>query len=183
MMIRNANRNISVSKSHGYTLEKVKYALDFVNKAGRNTTLEQWVEAYNYIRGTNESVKGCHKCAAAKFTAGVRNYAQYGYLTLINFGYKPEDFTDKAEEQPVSALSNDNVEQQPNVVVEPALLVADVNIEQVEDTVEETSQVDNEVAESEITCNDEKQVPELVEEKKPVIKKRKGGRPKKSDKK
>jgi hypothetical protein len=74
-MIRNSNRNISVAKGHGYTFEKVKYALDFVNGAGRNTTIEDWVKAYNYIKGTNENANGCHACKAAKFTAGVRNYA------------------------------------------------------------------------------------------------------------
>ena len=95
-MIRNANRNISVAKGHGYTFEKVKFALDFVNKAGRNTTLEDWVNAYNYIKGTNETAKGCQACKSAKFTAGVRNYAQYGYLTLLNEGYKQEDFTGAA---------------------------------------------------------------------------------------
>lgn len=177
-MIRNANRNISVSKGHGYTVEKVKFAKDFINNAGRNTTLEDWVQAYNYIKGTNETVKGCQRCAAAKFTASVRNYAQYGYLTLINEGHTPDEFIDNPVivennvegDKPVATLEN-NVEQpvveettenacfpekQANVVVEPALRVADVNIEQVEDTVEE----------------------EVVEVEQPVIKK-KAGRPKK----
>ena len=94
-MIRNANRNISVSKAHSYTVEKVKYAMDFINSPSRNKTLEDWVNAYNHIKGTNESAQGCQACKAAKFTAGVRNYAQYGYLTLINEGHKPEEFTDK----------------------------------------------------------------------------------------
>lgn len=106
-MIRNSNRNISVAKGHGYTFDKVKYALDFVNKAGRNTTIEDWVAAYNYIKGTNEDAKGCKACKAAKFTAGVRNYAQYGYLTLLNEGYKQEDFLDKPEvvEEVVSTVT------------------------------------------------------------------------------
>ncbi len=43
MMIRNANRNISVAKGHGYTLEKVKFAVNFVQKSGRNTTINDWV--------------------------------------------------------------------------------------------------------------------------------------------
>ena len=143
-MIRNSNRNISVAKGHGYTFDKVKYALDFVNKAGRNTTIEDWVAAYNYIKGTNEDAKGCKACKAAKFTAGVRNYAQYGYLTLLNEGYKQEDFLDKPE-------------------------------------VVETTQVDNEVVETENDCVEEKQ-PETVAEEKPVVRK-KGGRPKKEVKK
>lgn len=95
MMIRNANRNISVAKGHGYTLEKVKFAVNFVQKSGRNTTINDWVAAYNYIKDANETAQGCQACKAAKFTAAVRNYARYGYMTLLNEGYKPEDFEDK----------------------------------------------------------------------------------------
>ena len=144
-MIRNANRNISVAKGHGYTFEKVKFALDFVNKAGRNTTLEDWVNAYNYIKGTNETAKGCQACKSAKFTAGVRNYAQYGYLTLLNEGYKQEDFLSESEvveevvetqvDNEVLETENDCVEEkQPETVVEPSL---QGNVEVSEDTVKE----------------------------------------------
>ena len=124
-MIRNANRNISVSKGHQYTVEKVKFAKDFINNAGRNTTLEDWVQAYNYIKGTNETAKGCQRCAAAKFTASVRNYAQYGYLTLINEGHTPDEFLDKPEvEQPVVEETSDNgcfEEKQANEVAEATI--------------------------------------------------------------
>lgn len=143
-MIRNSNRNISVAKGHGYTFEKVKYALDFVNGAGRNTTIEDWVKAYNYIKGTNENANGCHACKAAKFTAGVRNYAQYGYLTLLNEGYKAEDFIDKP-----SLQSNVEVEQ-PLTKDDETLLSA---LETLENVQEATSQE---------TCNEEKQVEELA---------------------
>lgn len=143
-MIRNSNRNISVAKGHGYTFEKVKYALDFVNGAGRNTTIEDWVKAYNYIKGTNENANGCHACKAAKFTAGVRNYAQYGYLTLLNEGYKAEDFIDKP-----SVESNVEVEQ-PLTKDDETLLSA---LETLENVQEATSQE---------TCNEEKQVEELA---------------------
>ena len=94
-MIRNANRNISVAKGHGYTLEKVKFAVNFVQKSGRNTTINDWVAAYNYIKDANETAQGCQACKAAKFTAAVRNYARYGYMTLLNEGYSPSDFEDK----------------------------------------------------------------------------------------
>ena len=175
-MIRNANRNISVAKGHGYEFSKVKFALDFVNKAGRNTTLEDWVNAYNYIKGTNETAKGCQVCKSAKFTAGVRNYAQYGYLTLLNEGYKAEDFKDKPE------LNN----------AEPQ----DVETETSPETCNEEQQVPelfNEVkplAETtENDCVEEKQpetvaedtVKEVVEEQPNVRKK--AGRPKKEVKK
>lgn len=97
MMIRNANRNISVAKGHGYEIEKVKFAVNFVEKAGRNTTIDEWVAAYNYIKNANETAQGCQSCKAAKFTAAVRNYARYGYLTLLNEGYSPDDFKDNVE--------------------------------------------------------------------------------------
>lgn len=89
------NKNISVSKSHNYTVDKVKYAMDFLKRQGRNTTLDEWVEVYNYVKGTNETAKGCQRCAAAKFKAGVNNYAHYGYMTLINEGHSSDEFIDK----------------------------------------------------------------------------------------
>lgn len=95
-MIRDSKSNISVSKGHGYTVEKVKFAVNFVEKAGRNTTIDEWVAAYNYIKNANETAQGCQACKAAKFTAAVRNYARYGYLTLLNEGHSPEEFTDAA---------------------------------------------------------------------------------------
>lgn len=95
-MIRDSKSNISVSKGHGYTVEKVKFAVNFVEKAGRNTTIDEWVAAYNYIKNANETAQGCQSCKAAKFTAAVRNYARYGYLTLLNEGHSPEEFKDAA---------------------------------------------------------------------------------------
>lgn len=162
-MIRNSNRNISVAKGHGYEFSKVKFALDFVNKAGRNTTIEDWVNAYNYIKGTNETAKGCQACKSAKFTAGVRNYAQYGYLTLLNEGYKQEDFLDKpevVEEVVETQVDNEVVETENDCFEEkqPETVAAfDTNVEQ--------------------TVVEEKQV-----EEKPKVRK-KGGRPKKEVKK
>lgn len=121
----NSDRNISVSPGHQYTFEKVKYAIDFVNKAGRNTTINDWVEAYNYLRGANETAQGCQACKAAKFTAAVRNYARYGYMTLLNFGYTPEDFkdgnivedskVDAAEPEVVSTVTETADEGEPTV--------------------------------------------------------------------
>lgn len=157
-MIRNSNRNISVAKGHGYTFDKVKYALDFVNKAGRNTTIEDWVAAYNYIKGTNEDAKGCKACKAAKFTAGVRNYAQYGYLTLLNEGYKQEDFLDKPE------------------------VVEEVVETQVDNEVVETENDCVEEKQSETVAAFGTNVKQKVAEEKPVVRK-KGGRPKKEVKK
>lgn len=106
-MIRNSKSNISVSKGHGYTVEKVKFAVNFVEKAGRNTTIDEWVAAYNYIKNANETAQGCQACKAAKFTAAVRNYARYGYLTLLNEGHSPEEFKDAASKD---VERKDNVE-------------------------------------------------------------------------
>lgn len=159
-MIRNANRNISVSKGHGYTVEKVKYAIDFINASNRTKTLEDWVNAYNHIKGTNETAKGCQACKAAKFTAAVRNYAQYGYLTLINEGHKPEEFKDEPEvsaetyteqeKAPELAEATENgceTEKQSETVAEPSL---QGNVEVVEETSPET-------------CNGQEQVEEVAE--------------------
>lgn len=93
MLIRNRKSdNIVVAKTHSYTVDKVKKAMEFINSSGRNTSVEDWVNIYNFIKGTNESASGCKACAAAKYTAGVRNYAKYGYLTLLNEGHTPDEF-------------------------------------------------------------------------------------------
>lgn len=149
-MIRNANRNISVSKGHGYTVEKVKYALDFINSSNRNKTLDDWVSVYNHIKGTNETAQGCQACKAAKFTAAVRNYAQYGYLTLINEGHKPEEFTN----QPSAILQSAKVEE-PVEEVSAETYVEEKKVEELNETSAEA-------------CNEEQQVPELFNEVKPL---------------
>ena len=92
MLIRNKNNNIVVAKGHGYTVEKVTAALKFINSAGRNTKVSEWVEMYNYLKNASDKIEGCKPCASAKYTAAVRNYAKYGYLTLLNEGHKPEEF-------------------------------------------------------------------------------------------
>lgn len=110
-LIRNRKGdNIVVAKGHGYTVEKVKKAMDFLGTSNRYTTLNEWVEIYNFIRNANESATGCKSCQAAKYTASVRNYAKYGYMTLINEGHKPEEFgigVEKDEEmKPVENAEN-----------------------------------------------------------------------------
>lgn len=103
MLIRNKNNNIVVAKGHGYTVEKVKAALKFINSTGRNTKVQEWVEMYNYLKNASDKVEGCKPCAAAKYTASVRNYAKYGYLTLLNEGHKPEEFGigEKKTQEPI----------------------------------------------------------------------------------
>ena len=114
-MIRDSKSNISVSKGHGYTVEKVKFAVNFVEKAGRNTTIDEWVAAYNYIKNANETAQGCQACKAAKFTAAVRNYARYGYLTLLNEGYSPDDFKDEPVKTAEDELLENALESLHNV--------------------------------------------------------------------
>lgn len=103
MLIRNKNNNIVVASGHGYTVEKVSKALKFINSAGRNTKVQEWVEMYNYLKNASDKVEGCKSCAAAKYTASVRNYAKYGYLTLLNEGHKPEEFGigEKKTQEPI----------------------------------------------------------------------------------
>ena len=114
-MIRDSKSNISVSKGHGYTVEKVKFAVNFVEKAGRNTTIDEWVAAYNYIKNANETAQGCQACKAAKFTAAVRNYARYGYLTLLNEGHSPEEFKDEPVKTAEDELLENALESLHNV--------------------------------------------------------------------
>ena len=114
-MIRDSKSNISVSKGHGYTVEKVKFAVNFVEKSGRNTTIDEWVAAYNYIKNANETAQGCQACKAAKFTAAVRNYARYGYLTLLNEGYSPDDFKDEPVKTAEDELLENALESLHNV--------------------------------------------------------------------
>lgn len=133
MMIRNANRNISVAVGHGYTLQKVKFAVNFVQKSGRNTTINDWVAAYNYIKDANETAQGCQACKAAKFTAAVRNYARYGYMTLLNEGYSPSDFEDKpVKVDEISKVEVDTVQagdesQEENLEQEVEQLVSSID--------------------------------------------------------
>ena len=140
MLIRNKNNNIVVASGHGYTVEKVSKALKFINSAGRNTKVQEWVEMYNYLKNTSDKIEGCKPCAAAKYTASVRNYAKYGYLTLLNEGHKPEEFGigEKKPQEPIEneekriVLTSDSEVLQK--VEEPK---EDVVIEEVKEALEE----------------------------------------------
>lgn len=156
MMIRNANRNISVAKGHGYEIEKVKYAVNFVEKAGRNTTIDEWVAAYNYIKNANETAQGCQSCKAAKFTAAVRNYARYGYLTLLNEGHSPEEFKDAASKD--VERKDEPVKTAEDELLENAL----ESLHNVQETTENS-------------CDEEKQ-PETVAEQKPKVRRKKNAK-------
>lgn len=157
MLVRNKeNRNISVSKGHQYTVEKVRKAIEFVNHTGRNTTVQEWVEMYNYLKNADDSIKGCKPCAAAKYTASVRNYARFGYLTLLNEGHKPEEFGigEKKTKEPIENEEKRIVLEEK--VEEPK---EDAVIEEVKEALQEES-VQEEPAE-------EPKVEEVVEEPKP----------------
>lgn len=117
MLIRNKNNNIVVASGHGYTVEKVSKALKFINSVGRNTKVQEWVEMYNYLKNASDKVEGCKSCAAAKYTASVRNYAKYGYLTLLNEGHKPEEFGigEKKTKEPIENEEKRIVLEEPKV--------------------------------------------------------------------
>ena len=89
MLIRNGKHNISVATVNGYTVEKVKKAIEFVKKANRRTPLNDYLEMYNYLKDSNEVVRGCNSCAYTKYKLAVERYAKYGYLTLVNTGTDP----------------------------------------------------------------------------------------------
>ena len=105
MLIRNGKHNISVSTVNGYTEEKVKKAIEFVKKANRRTPLNDYLEIYNYLKDTNEVVRGCNSCAYTKYKLAVERYAKYGYLTLVNTGTDPSlldtDLVDTKEDEHV----------------------------------------------------------------------------------
>lgn len=156
MLIRNKNNNIVVASGHGYTVEKVSKALKFINSAGRNTKVQEWVEMYNYLKNASDKVEGCKACAAAKYTASVRNYAKYGYLTLLNEGHKPEEFGigEKKTQEPIENEEKRIVLEEK--VEEPK---EDAVIEEVKEALQEEP-VQEEPAE-------EPKVEEVVEEPKP----------------
>ena len=91
------NSNIGYSRVHNYTVETVKWAMDFVNKTNRFTSVQEWLDAYNYLKGTDKKLEGCRSCAATKYVQGVKNYAKLGYLVLMNEGHKVEEFKDEPE--------------------------------------------------------------------------------------
>jgi len=97
------NRNISVAKINGYTLEKVKRAKKYLDEIGnnkRNFDFARLVTMYNDILGMNDSTSGC-RCQSPKYYNGIQNYYKYGKLTLINNGLAKEtDFIEK-EETPI----------------------------------------------------------------------------------
>ena len=181
MLIRNKNNNIVVAKGHGYTVEKVTAALKFINSAGRNTKVSEWVEMYNYLKNASDKIEGCKPCASAKYTAAVRNYAKYGYLTLLNEGHKPEEFgigEKKTVQEPIEneekriVLTSDSevIENVGEKVEEPK---EDAVIENVKEALQEepvTSEnevIVNEMSDVQEEATEEPKVEEVVEEPKP----------------
>ena len=127
------NRNISIAKVNGYTLEKVKRAKQYLNEIGSNKRhfdFKRLVAMYNDILGTNESPNGC-SCQSPKYYNGIQNYYNYGKLTLINNGYSESDFEDKKEEEPAPI---ENEEKRINLGTEAILELSDgVSEDKVED--------------------------------------------------
>lgn len=108
MLIRNGKHNIAVSSINGYTVEKVKKAIEFVKKANRRTSLNDYLQMYNYLKDTNEVVRGCNSCAYTKYKLAVERYAKYGYLTLVNTGTDPSLLdTDLVETKEVEQIENE----------------------------------------------------------------------------
>ena len=172
MLIRNKNNNIVVAKGHGYTVEKVTAALKFINSAGRNTKVSEWVEMYNYLKNASDKIEGCKPCAAAKYTASVRNYAKYGYLTLLNEGHKPEEF----------GIGEKKTVQEPIENEEKRIVLEEKVEEPKEDAVVEEGTSDSEVIENVKEALEEEQEEPVEEEKQEEIAQDKPKRGRKSSK-
>ena len=172
MLVRNKeNRNISVSKGHQYTVEKVSKAIEFVNHAGRNTKVQEWVEMYNYLRNTDEKIIGCKPCAAAKYTASVRNYAHLGYLTLLNEGHKPEEFGIGEKKTVQEPIENEEkrivLEEKVEEPKEDAVIENVKEALQEEPVTSENEVIVNEMSDVQEEATEEEKVEEAVEEPKP----------------
>ncbi len=111
------NSNIGYSRVHNYTVEKVKWAMEFVNKTNRFTSVQEWLDAYNYLKGTNKKLEGCRSCAATKYIQGVKNYAKLGYLVLLNEGHKVEEFKDEPEVEEVQQDETEVIENEEKRIV------------------------------------------------------------------
>lgn len=163
MLIRSKNTTFAVAKGHGYTVEKVSKALKFINSAGRNTKVQEWVEMYNYLKNASDKIEGCKPCAAAKYTASVRNYAKYGYLTLLNEGHKPEEFGigEKKTQEPIENEEKRIVLEEK--VEEPK---EDAVIENVKEALEEEPVTsENEVIVNEMSDVQEEKQEEIAQDK------------------
>lgn len=198
MLIRSKNATFAVAQGHGYTVEKVSKALKFINSAGRNTKVQEWVEMYNYLKNTSDKIEGCKPCAAAKYTASVRNYAKYGYLTLLNEGHKPEEFGigEKKTQEPIEneekriVLTSDSevIENVGEKVEEPkeATEVAPLSEGHKEDAVieevKEALQEEPVTSENEVIVNEMSDVQEEATEEEEVVEEPKPKRGRKSSK-
>lgn len=163
MLIRSKNATFAVAQGHGYTVEKVKAALKFINSAGRNTKVQEWVEMYNYLKNTSDKIEGCKPCAAAKYTASVRNYAKYGYLTLLNEGHKPEEFGigEKKTQEPIENEEKRIVLEEPK---EDAVIEEVKEALQEEPVTSENEVIVNEMSDVQEEATEEPKVEEVVEE-------------------
>ena len=185
MLIRNKNNNIVVAKGHGYTVEKVTAALKFINSAGRNTKVSEWVEMYNYLKNASDKIEGCKPCAAAKYTASVRNYAKYGYLTLLNEGHKPEEFgigEKKTVQEPIENEEKRIVLEEKVEETKEATEVAPLSEGHKEDAVVEEVTSESEVIENVKEALEEPQEEPVEEEKQEEIAQDKPKRGRKSSK-
>lgn len=131
------NRNISIAKKNGYTLEKVRKAKQYLEEIGGNKRtfeFKRLVEMYNDILGTNDSTSGC-RCQSPKYYNGIQNYFKYGKMTLIANGLATEeDFIIKEEKVPAIENEEKRIVLANEAVSEPSEVVSE---DKVEDTKEE----------------------------------------------
>lgn len=162
--------NIGFSKIHSYTVEKVKWAMEFVNKTNRFTSVQEWLDAYNYLKGTNKKLEGCRSCAVTRYVQGVKNYALLGYQVLLAEGHSADEFVDQAEA----------VEEEPAPIENEEERVVLTKEEPKEEDTEKPSEPTEDEPTEEEPVEEEQPIEEKELEEEPKTIKKKGGRPKKS---
>lgn len=113
MNIMEANRSISVSKSHNYTKEKVLLAEKLIadwGKNQRNFPSEKIIEVYNTIKGTQVVESACKKCGGDKYLIGIRNYAKYGRMVLLNEGVNFDEEIDLNPKQEPAEIAPERIQ-------------------------------------------------------------------------
>jgi len=104
MNLIDAERKISVSKSHNYTKEKVLIAEEYLSKNSgysRNINVDELIRIYNTIKGVNVDAGACKSCGIEKYLIGIKNYVKYGRMVLLNENPHVFDDVEDIKEEPI----------------------------------------------------------------------------------
>lgn len=91
---------------NGYTKSKVEHAIEWLetHKSIRNISVEDVIEEYNYLKGTNITSVGCKSCSLNKYYMGIQNFASMGERTLRVMG-KWEETVDEPTKELIEAVA------------------------------------------------------------------------------